>query len=425
MYTIEEGGPGYSITTSGSNYFIGVSQSLFSSTADVSGGITTINSQEPDSNGNMVLSVAGFDASNGTGVITFEHDGTYAIQSQVANATGSLQSQIDGIDGSITIESSGGTITVSDSDGVYNLEVASAPIQNHNDLEGLQGGSTGQRYHLTAAQHSGYIARSEVENVSGQLAADVSTAQETADEAYLGAVTLAQIVVDLYATKVEVAEVSAGLNARLGLVESDYSTAAETDAASANALVHANFYTDSQIAAISAGGATELVGGTGIQVVESPADTFTVSVTADYALSSEVDAASANALVHALSADFSGDYTDLTNKPTLVTPTEVSLSVGPSGSIFTDCSLGNVFTVTVSSGDIIFENPTNGVNASSYQWVVTQAVSGGQDVSFGNDFKFANGYTPVLSDQLGAVDILTATRANEYFYLTYLNNFSG
>jgi hypothetical protein len=72
--------------------------------------------------------------------------------------------------GVTTIESSGGSILISEIDGGYNLEVASAPIQNHNDLDGLQGiGGDGGYYHLSEDQYNDYIGKTEVASISGDL----------------------------------------------------------------------------------------------------------------------------------------------------------------------------------------------------------------------------------------------------------------
>jgi hypothetical protein len=78
--------------------------------------------------------------------------------------------QIADTSGSVTVvESSGGSIIVQTIPGGYNLEVASAPIQDHNDLMGLQGGDVDEYYHLSESQYNDFIGKTEVANISGDL----------------------------------------------------------------------------------------------------------------------------------------------------------------------------------------------------------------------------------------------------------------
>ena len=95
----------------------------------------------------------------------------YTLLSTTAAISGDLQYQIDNISvGGVTIASSGGSIIVSQSGGDFNLEVASAPIQDHNSLQGLQGvGGDGGYYHLTENEYDHLILDTEVASISGGL----------------------------------------------------------------------------------------------------------------------------------------------------------------------------------------------------------------------------------------------------------------
>jgi len=100
------------------------------------------------------------------------------LLSTTASISGYLQGEIDAIvQEGTTIASSGGSILVSQNGLAYNIEVASAPIQNHNLLSGLQG-SGPEYYHLNATQFasisggvdlSDYTLLSTTASISGDL----------------------------------------------------------------------------------------------------------------------------------------------------------------------------------------------------------------------------------------------------------------
>jgi hypothetical protein len=99
----------------------------------------------------------------------------YTLLSTTENISANLQNQIDNIVvGSVSIESSGGSIIVTQDDTTYNIEVASSPIQNHNDLIGLQGGTVDEYYHLTEDQYNDYIGATEVESISSNLQSQIN-----------------------------------------------------------------------------------------------------------------------------------------------------------------------------------------------------------------------------------------------------------
>lgn len=93
----------------------------------------------------------------------------YTLLTTTASISSDLQFQIDNISaGTTSISSSGGSILVTQNGSAFNLEVASAPVSNHNDLLGLQGGISGEYYHLTASEYANISGAGSV-NTSVQL----------------------------------------------------------------------------------------------------------------------------------------------------------------------------------------------------------------------------------------------------------------
>jgi len=100
-----------------------------------------------------------------------------------ASISGDLQGQIDAImQEGTSIASSGGSILVTQNGLDYNIEVASAPIQNHNSLLELQGDGV-DYFHLNASQFasisggidlSAYTLISTTASVSASLAQDIA-----------------------------------------------------------------------------------------------------------------------------------------------------------------------------------------------------------------------------------------------------------
>lgn len=84
---------------------------------------------------------------------------------------------------------------------------------------------------------------------------------------------------------------------------------------------------------------------------------------------------------------------------------EVTLT--DAATINTDCSLGNVFTVTL-GGNRTLANPTNMQAGASYAWIVTQGSGGSRTLTYGNAFTWPGGTVPTLSTAAGAVDMITA-----------------
>jgi len=76
--------------------------------------------------------------------------------------------------------------------------------------------------------------------------------------------------------------------------------------------------------------------------------------------------------------------------------------------INTDCSLGNVFTVTL-GGNRTLANPTNKVSGAPYQWIITQDGTGSRTLSYGTDFDWVGtgGSAPTLSTTAAEVDVIS------------------
>jgi hypothetical protein len=99
-------------------------------------------------------------------------DNTFTISANVSGGSGDVS----------VIESSGGSILVTEIDGGYNLEVATAPIGEHNDLNGLQGiGGDGGYYHLSEDQYNNLdnlVNITQLLSVSGDLQNQIEFLQD-------------------------------------------------------------------------------------------------------------------------------------------------------------------------------------------------------------------------------------------------------
>lgn len=91
--------------------------------------------------------------------------------------------------------------------------------------------------------------------------------------------------------------------------------------------------------------------------------------------------------------------------------------------IATDCSLGNVFTVTL-GGNRTLSNPTNMAAGASYAWIITQDGTGSRTLAYGTAFKFPGGTDPVLSTGAADVDIMTGISDGTSVYCATQKDFS-
>lgn len=91
--------------------------------------------------------------------------------------------------------------------------------------------------------------------------------------------------------------------------------------------------------------------------------------------------------------------------------------------IGTDCSLGNVFTVTL-GGNRTLTNPTNQAAGASYAWIITQDGTGSRTLAYGSAFKFPGGTDPTASTGAGDVDIITGISDGTSVYCAMTKDFA-
>lgn len=87
--------------------------------------------------------------------------------------------------------------------------------------------------------------------------------------------------------------------------------------------------------------------------------------------------------------------------------------------IATDCSLGNVFTVTL-GGNRTLGAPTNLAAGATYIWRITQDGAGGRTLAYNAVFKFQAGVAPVLTTTAAAVDIISGVSNGTNIYCSVL-----
>jgi len=90
--------------------------------------------------------------------------------------------------------------------------------------------------------------------------------------------------------------------------------------------------------------------------------------------------------------------------------------------ISTDCSEGNVHEVIL-AGDRVLDNPSNLKPGATYLWIITQDVTGTRLLTYGSEFKFPGGDTPVLSTAAGSVDILSGVSDGTSIYCNLVGDF--
>lgn len=90
-------------------------------------------------------------------------------------------------------------------------------------------------------------------------------------------------------------------------------------------------------------------------------------------------------------------------------------AITDAATIATDCSLGNVFTVTL-GGNRALGAPTNLAAGATYIWRFTQDGAGSRTLSFNSVFKFAGGVAPTLTTTAAAVDIVSGVSNGTNIY---------
>jgi hypothetical protein len=104
-------------------------------------------------------------------------------------------------------------------DSAFTMVFAGSTVTDHNNLSGLQGGTTSEYYHLTASEHSDLIGASTVASISGDLQSQISAITVPTSATFLTDydaryVNESDLIVTLgnYATNSTVASISASLN---------------------------------------------------------------------------------------------------------------------------------------------------------------------------------------------------------------------
>ena len=82
----------------------------------------------------------------------------------------------------------------------------------------------------------------------------------------------------------------------------------------------------------------------------------------------------------------------------------------------------NIYTITLTE-DSTINNPSSPVTGSIYQFIVQQDATGLHTLSWGNQFAFPDGISPVMTLDPGAVDVYTAYWNGTIFITTYVQNF--
>jgi len=94
-------------------------------------------------------------------------------------------------------------------------------------------------------------------------------------------------------------------------------------------------------------------------------------------------------------------------------------AITDAATIATDCSLGNVFTVTL-GGNRALGAPTNLAAGATYIWRITQDGAGSRTLSFNSVFKFPGGTAPTLTTTAAAVDIISGVSNGTNIYCSVL-----
>ena len=90
--------------------------------------------------------------------------------------------------------------------------------------------------------------------------------------------------------------------------------------------------------------------------------------------------------------------------------------------VATDCSDGNVHTVTL-AGNRTLGAPTNLKAGATYLWIITQDGTGSRTLAYNAVFKFPGGTAPELTTAAGSVDILSGVSDGTNVYCNLLGDF--
>lgn len=89
--------------------------------------------------------------------------------------------------------------------------------------------------------------------------------------------------------------------------------------------------------------------------------------------------------------------------------------------ISTDCSLDNVFSVTL-GGNRTLGSPSNAVAGATYLWIITQDGTGNRTLAYNAVFKFPNGLAPTLSTGANKIDVLSGVYTGSVFLCALVND---
>lgn len=152
---------------------------------------------------------------------------------------------------------------------------------------------------------------------------------------------------------------------------------------------------------------TTLVGGATVALVSSDITGLTAKATPAGADTILIYDAAGTALKKLL----------LSNARVAVNQGTVALTDG--ANIATDCSTGNVFTVTL-GGNRTFTAPTNQVAGATYIWRITQDATGSRTGTFNSVFKWPSGVAPTLTTTANANDIISGVSDGTNIYCTFI-----
>lgn len=100
-----------------------------------------------------------------------------------------------------------------------------------------------------------------------------------------------------------------------------------------------------------------------------------------------------------------------------------TVTLTDAATIATDCSLGNVFKVTLGDNRTLGA-PTNLVDGATYLWRIIQDGTGGRTLAFNSVFKFPGGTDPTISTGIGDVDVIAGVSDGTNIYCVASQDFS-
>ncbi len=84
-----------------------------------------------------------------------------------------------------------------------------------------------------------------------------------------------------------------------------------------------------------------------------------------------------------------------------------STTLSDAATIATDCSVNNVFTMTLITTARTMGAPTNQIDGATYIWRIRQDGTGGRTLLWNSAFKFPGGTPPVITSAANSKDVIT------------------